>query len=96
MRATPAAAHLGETHLRHREGVLLVLLATVAWSAGGVFTRLLPFGLRAEQRQGRSRRNLGKPIGVPVRLSQAGAACAGGASSKPRTALTSAKSSKGL
>jgi len=43
MRATPAAADLAQARARHREGVLLVLLATVAWSAGGLFTRLLPF-----------------------------------------------------
>jgi len=45
MRATPAAAEVAETRARHREGVALVLLATVAWSAGGLFTRLLPFDL---------------------------------------------------
>jgi drug/metabolite transporter (DMT)-like permease len=43
MRATPAAAEVADARARHREGVLLVLLATVAWSAGGLFTRLLPF-----------------------------------------------------
>jgi drug/metabolite transporter (DMT)-like permease len=45
MRATPTAPDSAEACARHREGVLLVLLATVAWSAGGLFTRLLPFDL---------------------------------------------------
>jgi drug/metabolite transporter (DMT)-like permease len=45
MEASTAAADLAEARARHREGVLLVLLATVAWSAGGLFTRLLPFDL---------------------------------------------------
>jgi drug/metabolite transporter (DMT)-like permease len=39
------AADPAEARARHREGVALVLLATIAWSAGGLFTRLLPFDL---------------------------------------------------
>src|SRR5215470_6163094 len=39
------AADPAEVRARHREGVALVLLATIAWSAGGLFTRLLPFDL---------------------------------------------------
>jgi len=39
------ALPLAEARARHRQGVALVLLATVAWSAGGLFTRLLPFDL---------------------------------------------------
>src|SRR5690348_17058406 len=45
MGVSPIAADLADTRVRHREGVALVLLATVAWSAGGLFTRLLPFDL---------------------------------------------------
>ena len=44
MREGPALP-LAEARARHRQGVALVLLATVAWSAGGLFTRLLPFDL---------------------------------------------------
>lgn len=40
-----AALPLADARARHRQGVALVLLATVAWSAGGLFTRLLPFDL---------------------------------------------------
>jgi drug/metabolite transporter (DMT)-like permease len=39
------ALPLADARARHRQGVALVLLATVAWSAGGLFTRLLPFDL---------------------------------------------------
>ena len=45
MEASPTAADLAHARARHREGVALVLLATIAWSAGGLFTRLLPFDL---------------------------------------------------
>jgi drug/metabolite transporter (DMT)-like permease len=45
MGVSPITADLADTRVRHREGVALVLLATVAWSAGGLFTRLLPFDL---------------------------------------------------
>jgi|SRR5579863_545530 len=43
--ATRRSVGFAEAHNRHREGILLVLLATVAWSASGLFTRLLPFDL---------------------------------------------------
>jgi len=36
---------LAAARTRHRDGILLVLLATIAWSASGLFTRLLPFDL---------------------------------------------------
>jgi drug/metabolite transporter (DMT)-like permease len=45
MEASPTTADLEAARTRHREGVALVLLATIAWSAGGLFTRLLPFDL---------------------------------------------------
>jgi EamA-like transporter family len=45
MEISPSLIDLADARARHREGVLLVLLATVAWSAGGLFTRLLPFDL---------------------------------------------------
>jgi drug/metabolite transporter (DMT)-like permease len=43
MDISPSLADLPDARARHRQGVLLVLLATVAWSASGLFTRLLPF-----------------------------------------------------
>jgi drug/metabolite transporter (DMT)-like permease len=45
MEISPSLIDLADARARHREGILLVLLATVAWSAGGLFTRLLPFDL---------------------------------------------------
>jgi drug/metabolite transporter (DMT)-like permease len=45
MEISPSQIDLAHTRARHREGILLVLLATVAWSASGLFTRLLPFDL---------------------------------------------------
>jgi hypothetical protein len=43
MEVSPSLIDLADARARHRQGVLLVLLATVAWSASGLFTRLLPF-----------------------------------------------------
>jgi drug/metabolite transporter (DMT)-like permease len=41
----PDPTDTANAHARHRHGVLLVLLATIAWSASGLFTRLMPFDL---------------------------------------------------
>src|SRR5215468_2064494 len=45
MKAAGRPGNLADAHARHRDGIVLVLLATIAWSAGGLFTRLLPFDL---------------------------------------------------
>jgi hypothetical protein len=52
MEISPSLIDLADARARHREGVLLVLLATVSWSAGGLFTRLLPFDLWTIDRSG--------------------------------------------
>jgi drug/metabolite transporter (DMT)-like permease len=41
----PSRNNLTKARARHRDGVVLVLLATIAWSASGLFTRLLSFDL---------------------------------------------------
>lgn len=45
MKASLTAVDIADARARHREGVALVLFATIAWSSGGLFTRLLPFDL---------------------------------------------------
>ena len=45
MKTAGEPGNLADAHARHRDGIVLVLLATIAWSAGGLFTRLLPFDL---------------------------------------------------
>ena len=45
MKAPPISVDLAGARARHREGVALVVFATIAWSSAGLFTRLLPFDL---------------------------------------------------
>ena len=45
METLPSRNNLTKARARHRDGVVLVLLATIAWSASGLFTRLLSFDL---------------------------------------------------
>lgn len=40
-----SSANDAAAQVRRRNGILLVLLATVAWSASGLFTRLMPYDL---------------------------------------------------
>jgi drug/metabolite transporter (DMT)-like permease len=45
METSSSTVDRARARARHRDGIALVLVATVAWSSAGLFTRLLPFDL---------------------------------------------------